>query len=63
MVGGSTRIPKVRSLVSEFFDGKELDKTLNPDTCVARGASILAEMMVNGETEEFQDVLNHNFGI
>ena len=53
MVGGSTRIPKVRSLVSEFFDGKELDKTLNPDTCVARGASILAEMMVNGETEEF----------
>ena len=63
MVGGSTRIPKVRSLVSEFFNEKELDKTLNPDTCVARGASILADMMVNGETADFEDVLVHNFGI
>ncbi|KAK3910978.1 Heat shock 70 kDa protein [Frankliniella fusca] len=42
LVGGSTRIPKVRSMVQEFFDGKELNKSVNPDEAVALGAAIHA---------------------
>merc|ERR1712098_1013005 len=37
LVGGSTRIPKVQSLVKEFFNGKELSKGINPDEAVAYG--------------------------
>jgi len=40
MVGGSTRIPKVQELVSEYFGGKELNKGVNPDEVVALGAAI-----------------------
>ena len=40
MVGGSTRIPKVQELVSKYFDGKELNKGVNPDEVVALGAAI-----------------------
>jgi len=40
MVGGSTRIPKVQQLVSEYFGGKELNKSVNPDEVVALGAAI-----------------------
>jgi len=40
MVGGSTRIPKVQQLVSEYFGGKELNKGVNPDEVVALGAAI-----------------------
>ncbi len=40
MVGGSTRIPKVRAIVSEFFDGKTLNLSVNPDEAVAVGAAI-----------------------
>lgn len=40
LVGGSTRIPKVQALLSEFFGGKELDKGVNPDEAVAVGAAI-----------------------
>jgi molecular chaperone DnaK (HSP70) len=35
LVGGSTRIPKVQSLLQEFFNGKELNKSINPDEAVA----------------------------
>ncbi|KAE8737439.1 hypothetical protein FOCC_FOCC017099 [Frankliniella occidentalis] len=42
LVGGSTRIPKIRSLVQEFFDNKELNKSVNPDEAVALGAAIRA---------------------
>ena len=37
LVGGSTRIPKIQSLLSEFFNGKELSKAINPDEAVAYG--------------------------
>lgn len=40
LVGGSTRIPKVQSLLQEFFGGKELNKSINPDEAVAYGAAV-----------------------
>ncbi|KAJ2610998.1 Heat shock protein ssb1 [Coemansia sp. RSA 1365] len=40
LVGGSTRIPKVQSLLQEFFGGKELNKSINPDEAVAHGAAV-----------------------
>jgi heat shock protein 1/8 len=40
LVGGSTRIPKIQRLLEEFFDGKELNKSINPDEAVAYGAAI-----------------------
>jgi heat shock protein 5 len=40
LVGGSTRIPKVQSLLKDFFDGKELNKGVNPDEAVAYGAAV-----------------------
>jgi len=40
MVGGSTRIPKVRELVSEFFDGKKLEFEVNPDEAIGWGAAV-----------------------
>jgi heat shock protein 5 len=40
LVGGSTRIPKVQELVSDFFDGKEISKGINPDEAVAYGAAV-----------------------
>jgi len=45
MVGGSTRIPKVQQLVSEYFGGKELNKGVNPDEVVALGAAIQAGVL------------------
>ncbi|KAF5463431.1 hypothetical protein F2P56_019346 [Juglans regia] len=42
LVGGSTRIPKIRELLQEFFDGKELCKRINPDEAVAYGAAVQA---------------------
>ena len=38
LVGGSTRIPKVQKLLQDFFNGKELNKSINPDEAVAYGA-------------------------
>ena len=45
LVGGSTRIPKIQSLLSEFFGGKELCKNINPDEAVAFGASVQAAIL------------------
>nr|QIA97910.1 hypothetical protein AP_R.00g000100-v1.0.a3 [Amaranthus palmeri] len=45
LVGGSTRIPKVQDLLKEFFNGKELCKSLNPDEAVAYGAAIQAAIL------------------
>ena len=45
LVGGSTRIPKVQQLLSEFFNGKELCKNINPDEAVAFGASVQAAIL------------------
>lgn len=51
LVGGSTRIPKVQELLSEFFNGKELCKSINPDEAVAYGASVQAAIL-GGDIKE-----------
>ncbi|XP_010677329.1 heat shock cognate 70 kDa protein [Beta vulgaris subsp. vulgaris] len=45
LVGGSTRIPKVQELLKDFFNGKELCKSINPDEAVAQGAAIQAAIL------------------
>ena len=42
LVGGSTRIPKVQKLLSDFFSGKELNKTIKPGEAAAYGAAVQA---------------------
>jgi len=57
LVGGSTRIPKVQKLLQDFFNGKELNKSINPDEAVAYGAAVQAAIL-SGETHEaVQDVV------
>nr|QNJ44857.1 HSP70-1 [Agasicles hygrophila] len=57
LVGGSTRIPKVQSLLSQAFNGKELNKSINPDEAVAYGASIQAAVLAGDTHDAVQDVL------
>ena len=45
LVGGSTRIPKIQNMLSEYFNGKKLCKSINPDECVAYGAAIQAAIL------------------
>ena len=49
MVGGSTRIPKIRELVSSFFNGKKLNDSVHPDEAVAYGAAIQAHILTGGK--------------
>ena len=56
LVGGSTRIPKVQSLLSDFFNGKELCQSINPDEAVAYGASVQAAIL--GKTIDDDDKAN-----
>jgi heat shock protein 1/8 len=51
LVGGSTRIPKIQQLISDFFGGKELNKGVNPDEAVAYGAAVQANIL-GGEQKE-----------
>lgn len=52
MVGGSTRIPKIQSLVSSYFNGKTLNQSINPDEAVAHGASVQAAILTgNGDVK------------
>lgn len=57
LVGGSTRIPKVQQLLEEFFDGKQLNKSINPDEAVAYGAAIQAAILSGDQSAEIKDVL------
>jgi len=57
LVGGSTRIPKVQNLLSEFFNGKELCKSINPDEAVAYGAAVQAAILSGEGSEKVQDLL------
>uniref|UniRef100_A0A7S2NUC1 Heat shock protein 70 n=1 Tax=Zooxanthella nutricula TaxID=1333877 RepID=A0A7S2NUC1_9DINO len=57
MVGGSTRIPKVQQLIQEFFDGKQLCKSINPDEAVAYGAAVQAAIVSGQGSEEVQNML------
>merc|ERR1712113_83510 len=57
LVGGSTRIPKVQQLLRDFFNGKELCKSINPDEAVAYGAAVQASILNNDGSEAVQDIL------
>jgi len=58
LVGGSTRIPKVQELLTEFFNGKELNKSINPDEAVAFGATVQAAILSGQDkSEKLQDLL------
>jgi len=57
MVGGSTRIPKIRELVSGFFGGKKLNDSVNPDEAVAYGAAIQAHILSGGKDEKTNSLL------
>ncbi len=52
LVGGSTRIPKVQSMLSDFFDGKELLMSIDPDEVVAYGATAMAAMLSGTQNSE-----------
>merc|ERR1711862_13145 len=52
LVGGSTRIPKVQSLLSEFFNGKEPNRSINPDEAVAYGATVQAAILSGADKSE-----------
>ncbi|XVF21111.1 hypothetical protein REPUB_Repub12eG0062400 [Reevesia pubescens] len=57
LVGGSTRIPKVQQLLQDFFNGKELCRSINPDEAVAYGAAVQATILSGEGNEKVQDLL------
>lgn len=59
LVGGSSRIPKLQTMLSDLFGGKELNKSINPDEAVAYGAAVQARILTGGsqQDEELKDVL------
>merc|ERR1712167_297260 len=57
MVGGSTRIPKVQSMIHEFFNGKEPNRSINPDEAVAYGAAVQAAILTGEGSSQVQDLL------
>jgi L1 cell adhesion molecule like protein len=58
LVGGSTRIPKIQEMLSNYFNGKELCKSINPDEAVAYGATVQAAILSgNNKSEALQDLL------
>lgn len=57
LVGGSTRIPKVQKLLQDFFNGKELNKSINPDEAVAYGAAVQAAILKGDTHQSVTDIL------
>lgn len=57
LVGGSTRIPKIQSLISELFGGKELNKNINPDEAIAYGASVQAFILAGGKDSKTDNMV------
>ena len=57
LVGGSTRIPKIQQMVQEFFNGKEPNKSINPDEAVAYGAAVQAAIMTNVKDENIEKLV------
>ncbi|XP_066969945.1 heat shock 70 kDa protein cognate 4-like [Macrobrachium rosenbergii] len=57
LVGGSTRIPKIQKLLQDFFNGKELNKSINPDEAVAYGAAVQGAILRGDQSEGVKDVL------
>ena len=58
LVGGSTRIPKIQDMLSEYFNGKELCKSINPDEAVAYGATVQSAILSgNNKSDALKDLL------
>jgi len=57
LVGGTTRIPKIRELLTTFFNGKELNNSVNPDEAVAYGAAVQAAILSGDKSDGIQDIL------
>ena len=57
LVGGSTRIPKVQKLLQDFFNGKELCKSINPDEAVAYGAAVQGDILSGKQSSATKDIL------
>lgn len=57
LVGGSTRIPKVQQMLSDYFNGKELNRSINPDEAVAFGAAVQGGILSGDAAEATKDVL------
>lgn len=57
LVGGSTRIPKVQQLLSDFFGGKELNKSVNPDEAVAYGAAVQGFILSGGKSKHTDEMV------
>merc|ERR1719215_903751 len=57
LVGGSTRIPKVQAMIQEFFNGKEPNRSINPDEAVAYGAAVQAAILTGEGSSAVQDLL------
>uniref|UniRef100_A0A2K5TL42 Heat shock cognate 71 kDa protein n=1 Tax=Macaca fascicularis TaxID=9541 RepID=A0A2K5TL42_MACFA len=57
LVGGSTCIPKIQKLLQDFFNGKELNKSINPDEAIAYGAAVQAAILSGDKSANVQDLL------
>lgn len=57
LVGGSTRIPKIQQMLIDYFNGKELCKSVNPDEAVAYGAAVQAALLSGSKDEQIKDLL------
>ena len=57
LVGGTTRIPKLQQELSNYFGGKELCRSVNPDECVAYGAAVQGDVLCGGTTKQTQSIL------
>ena len=57
LVGGSTRIPRIQRMLADFFNGKELNRSINPDEAVAYGAAVQAAILSGQKDEVIDDVL------
>lgn len=57
LVGGSTRIPKVQQLLSEFFGGKELNRSINPDEAVAYGAAVQGAVLTGVKSQKTENLI------
>ena len=57
LVGGSTRIPKIQQMLTDFFNGKQLNRSINPDEAVAYGATVQAAILNNENGGNIQDMI------
>lgn len=57
LVGGSSRIPKLQDMLCKYFNGKELNKSINPDECVAYGAAVQGALLIGTDDKKINDLL------